>query len=244
MKAVVTAGGRIGGVFAELAGTFVKALVEIRGTTMLQRTIEALRAVGATRIAVVGGDEVRNACAALVERFINESPSGSENMLRALRAWPDDGEPLVYATSDLPYVRADAVDDFLSRMAPGTLAVALAQYARYAQRFPGAPPAGITLDGERIVNGGLFSIPSGSCERLAEIASGFFDARKQPWRMAGVIGPVTLGRFLFGRLSIAQLEAKATRVLGVPAAGIRNCAPELAFDVDTIDDYRYACAQR
>ena len=135
MKAVVTAGGRIGGAFAELAGTSVKALVEIRGTTMLQRTIEALRAVGATRIAVVGGEEVRNACAAFVERFINESHSGSENMLRALRAWPDDGEPLVYATSDLPYVRADAVGDFLSRMATGTLAVALAQYARYNATF-------------------------------------------------------------------------------------------------------------
>ena len=35
----------------------------------------------------------------------------------------------------------------------------------------------------------------------------------------------------------------AARTLRVPATGLRDCAPELAFDVDTLDDYRYACAQ-
>jgi hypothetical protein len=209
---------------------------------MLARIVAALRAAGVTQIAVVGGSEVRAACNGLVERVIDEAHSGAANLLLALRAWPEDGEPLLYATSDLPYVTADAATAFVQRVPSETLAVSLAEFAAFDVRFPGVSGFGITLAGERVVNGGLFSLPSGSAERLALIASRFFNARKQPWRMAGFVSPIVLFRFLVGRLSIAHLEAMAARMLQVPALAIRNCAPELAFDVDTDLEYRYACA--
>jgi GTP:adenosylcobinamide-phosphate guanylyltransferase len=242
MKAVITAGGRIDGAFASEAGTYVKALAPIRGVSMLDRIIEALRANGAERIAVVGGKEVRAACDGRVERVVDETPSGSENMLRALRAWPDDGERLVYATSDLPYITPSAIAAFLTRVPDGTLAIALSRYDAFCRRFPGAPPFGITLAGERVVNGGVFTVPFGSVERLTAVATGFFEARKRPWRMASLVGTAMLVRFLLRRLRVADLEARAQRVLSMPARAIRDCAPELAYDVDTFEEYTYACA--
>jgi CTP:molybdopterin cytidylyltransferase MocA len=242
VKAVITAGGRIEGPFASQAGTSVKALAVVRGATMLERIVEALRGAGATRIALVGGDEVRAAARDRVDRFVDESPSGSQNMLRALHAWSDDGEPLLYATSDLPYVTAETVGDFVQRVPPQTLSVALCEYGAYLARFPGAPVAGITLAGERVVNGGVFYLPGGSVARLAAMATQFFDARKRPWQMAGLVGAGVLLRFVFRRLSIADLEGRAHQTLGVPALGVRNCAPELAFDVDGENEYRYALA--
>lgn len=206
---------------------------------MLARMIAALRAGGVDEIAVVGGDEVRAACSATIDRFVDESPSGRENLLRALRVWPGD-ERLIYATSDLPYVTAEAVRDFLNRVGHGTLAVALAEYPAFIARFPNAPPFGIRLGGERVVNGGVFSIPQGAAEKLAAVAARFFDARKQPWRMASLVGPAVLIRFLSGRLRVSDLETMALHVLQVPAQALRGCAPELAFDVDTIAEYRYA----
>lgn len=241
MKAVITAGGRIDGIFARAAGTCVKALAPVRGTTMLQRMIDALRASGVAQVAVVGGNEVRTACASHVDRFVEESPSGSENLLRALRAWPED-ERLLYATSDLPYVTAAAIADFVQRVGRGTLAVALVEYDEFAARFPNAPPFGIRLAGEWVVNGGLFSIPHGATEKLAGVATRFFEARKRPWRMASLVGPSVLVRFLSGRLRVSDLETMALHVLKVPAQALRGCAPELAFDVDTAVDYRYACS--
>jgi hypothetical protein len=242
MKAVVTAGGRITGEFAQAAGTQVKALAPVRGVTMLQRMIDALRSADVTEIAVVGGNEVRAACGSAVERFVDESPSGSENLLRALRAWPDT-ERLIYATSDLPYVTGTAIADFTSRVGIGTLAVSLAEYGAFADRFPGASGFGITLGGERVVNGGVFSIPQGAPEKLAAMATRFFEARKRPWRMASLVGPGVLIRFLSGRLRVADLETMALHVLQVPAQALRGCAPEIAFDVDTLAEYRYACVQ-
>ena len=52
MKAVITAGGPIEGAYATIAGTRIKALAPLRGVTMLDRTIAALRQVGIDRIAV------------------------------------------------------------------------------------------------------------------------------------------------------------------------------------------------
>jgi hypothetical protein len=65
---------------------------------MLDRIIGALRGAGATGYRV-GGREVRAAAQDQVERFVGESPSGS--IAAALRAWPDDGEPLL-CHRDLP----------------------------------------------------------------------------------------------------------------------------------------------
>ncbi len=244
MKAVITAGGRIDGAFASAAGTRVKALASLHGATMLERVLDALRGTGATRIAVVGGEEVRGACGAAVDRFIDESPSGSENILRALRAWPEDGEPLLYATSDLPYVTAEAIRDFVQRTPTGALAVPLVEFADYAVRFPQAPSCGITLAGERVVNGGVFLLPPDSAPRLAGAATAFFEARKRPWRMASLIGPLALIRFVAGRLSVTDLEGTAHRVLQMPARAVRGCAAELAFDIDTAAEYGYATSHR
>jgi GTP:adenosylcobinamide-phosphate guanylyltransferase len=230
----------LSGVYAQEAGTSVKALAPVRGVSMLERVLSALRDAGVTRVAVVGGDEVRRACSDQVDRVISEAPSGTENLIRALRAWPDDGEPLVYAASDMPYVTSAAISDFLSRVPTGHVALPLARFDTYAARFPGAPPCGITLAGERVVNGDVFSVPGGSFARVEAIATRFFEARKHPWQMARLVSPRLFVRFLFRRLGIAHLEARAYRVLAVPAAGVRGCAPELAFDADTLADYRYA----
>ncbi len=241
MRAVITAGGRIGGAYAAAAATDVKALAMVRGATMLARIVEALRGAGATDIAVVGGAEVRSACGSSIERFIDEHPSGEENILRALRAWPDDGERLLYATSDLPYVTAAAVSDFARRVPAGTLAIALTEFEAFARRFPGAPPFGIRLNGERVVNGGIFSIPGGSIEALEKVALRFFAARKQPWRMANLVSPWVVLKLGLGRLDVTEIERIAQRTLGVAAMGVRHCAAELAFDADTLTEYRYAC---
>jgi GTP:adenosylcobinamide-phosphate guanylyltransferase len=242
MKAVITAGGRVDADYARETGTEIKALARVRGVTMLDRIVDALRGAGVGRIAVVGGEEVRAACADRVEIVIGESASGTENVVRALSAWPDDdGEPLIYATSDLPYVTTVAVVDFVRRVPPAAVAVALAEFDDFTARFPGAPPFGIRLAGERVVNGGVFQVPAGSCAEIAKVATRFFQARKQPWRMATLVNPLAMLRLAIGRLSVPELEVAARRVLKIEAVAVRGCAPELGFDADALIEYRYAC---
>lgn len=241
MNAVITAGGTIGGRYASLAGTRIKALARVRGQTMLDRTIEAAYTAGASRVAVVGGTQVAAACSSRVDKTVEQSDDGGENAARALRAWPTD-EPLLYLTSDMPYVTGAALKSFLALVPCGTFAMSLCSYAIFAQRFPGAPPFGVLLARERVVNGGAFAIPARTAPRIARVAATFFAARKSRLAMARLLGPTLTLRYITGRLSIDVLEAYATRALDVRACAIRHAAPELGFDADLVEEYEYACA--
>ncbi len=241
MNAVITAGGPIDGEFARRAGTDRKALAPLRGRTLVARAIHALRECGIARIAVVGNDAVRAACEAVsAVRMIPDSGSGTANVLAALDAWPDDRESLVYLTCDLAYLDAPSLQWFLDRVDPRAFAMPLCEHRDYVLRFPQSPPSGITLAGERVVNGGVFHIPPGSRAQIRSLATAMFEARKAPWKMARIAGPAILARHALGRLSIAQIEERAHRVLGVPVMAPRNAPAELAFDVDTIEEYEYA----
>lgn len=239
--AVITAGGRVDGEFAQAIGTDVKALAPYGSSTFLERTIAAAREAGIERVAVIGGAEVHACCGGLVERVIDESSSGAENLVRALHAWSDDS-PLLYLTSDMPYVTGSALRTFLSDARDGALSMPLTEWADFAARFPGAPPFGITLAGERVVNGGAFAIPPRAAPAIEAFAVRFFDARKSVWKMARLTGAALLLQFAFRRLGIAQLEAHAQRLLGMEARAVRHAPAELAYDVDVYEEYRYAVA--
>lgn len=242
MNAVITAGGVISGDYAKLAATHLKALVQIRGATMLAHAIDAARGAGAQRIAVVGGDEVRRSCETMVDKVIADSGTGSGNVLAALDAWADHDERLLYLTCDMPYVTARAVRSFVCKVPAEALSMALCEYDAFALRFPKAPPFGITLNGEMVVNGGAFHIPAGTHTKMRSFATQLFESRKAPWKMASIAGPALLLKFLFGRLAISELEERATSLLGVAVKAARGCAPELGFDADTFAEYRYALA--
>jgi GTP:adenosylcobinamide-phosphate guanylyltransferase len=241
VKAVVTTGGRVDAEYATAAGTDIKALASIRGQTMLDRILASLRGAGVERIAVVGGDAVRDACAARIDRYIEEGASGIDNVRRALAAWPEDGEPLVYATSDMPYVTESAVRSFISRVPSRTVAISLTEHDAFVARFPNAPAFGITLAGERVINGGCFLLPAGSASVVVDYATKLFEARKAPWKMVGMVQPAAMIKFALGRLSVTDVERVAQRITGFAALGVRDCAPELAYDADTAAEYRYAC---
>jgi hypothetical protein len=238
LNAVITTGARVDGEFARRIGTDVKALARIGDRTMLEATIEAARAAGVTRIAVIGGAEVRAACGAIVDSFVDEADGGT-NIRRALRAWEPDA-PLLYLTSDMPFIHAQALRAFLQAVPPDALALPLTDCAGFERRFPGAPAFGIELAGERVVNGGAFWIPPNAAAKIEAFAVRFFSARKSLTRMATVLGPVFCVRFMLRRLSIEALELHAQRLLGIPARAIRGAPPDLAYDVDTLEEYDYA----
>jgi CTP:molybdopterin cytidylyltransferase MocA len=239
---VITAGGRVDGEFARVLGTPVKALAPFGGRTFLSIAIDALRDVGVDRVAVVGGAEVRAACAHSVERIIDESAVGAENLRRALFAWGIE-TPLLYLTSDMPFLDGNALGEFLSRVPEQTLALPLTESAQFERRFPGAPPFGVTLAGEKVVNGGAFVIPPRAHAVIENFAARFFDARKSVWRMARLTGPTLLLQFVFRRLGVMQLETHARRLLGIPALAVRHAPPELAYDVDVLPEYQYAISR-
>jgi CTP:molybdopterin cytidylyltransferase MocA len=240
LRAVVTAGGRVEGAFAAALGTPVKALAPFGRGVLLDVVLDALAAAGVGEVAVVGDPTVARRLPDGV-RLIAAAPDGAVNVARALDAWPEGD--LLYATSDLPFVTGPDLRNFLAAGAAYDLTMPLAEAADYAAAYPGAPGHVTTLGDAHVANGSVFFIGRNARAPVRTVAGEFFAARKSALGMARLLGAPLLLRFLVRRLRIADVERRAAAVLGVRAAAIRNAAPGLCFDVDTLDDYRYACAR-
>ena len=238
LAAAITAGGRVSGSFAAVLGTDIKALAPTASQRLIDVSIDAARAAGAARIAVVGAKAVHEHCATRIDEAIDESPSGEENLRRAIAS--ARGAPLLLMTSDLPFVRGDAVSEFLERAQRSDVAMPLSSATAYAAAFPGAPEHTVSLGGERVANGSVFWFAPGTGARVSEIATRLFSARKSPVRMATLLGPALLLRFAIRRLRIADVEQRAHALFGLRVSAVRDCAPGLCYDVDTQADYEYA----
>lgn len=240
MTAAITAGGPIDDPFARSLGVRVKALVEVDGATLLARSIDAARGAGARRIAVIGGDDVRRACERDVDIVIPEGTDGRENIRRAIAAGED--RPLLLMTSDMPFVTASAVADFVARARTHDVALPLAEAETYLAAFPGAPDHITRIGRERIANGSVVYFAPGVASRALDVAGRLFEARKSLWRMAALLGPGLLARFAVGRLRIEHVEALGTSLMGLDVRAIRHSSPDLCFDIDTHADLAYARA--
>jgi GTP:adenosylcobinamide-phosphate guanylyltransferase len=239
LAAAITAGGRVDGAFAAAIGTEVKALAPVgSGRRLIDSSIDAARAAGAARIAVIGPRSVHEHCGMRIDEAIDESPSGEENLRRALAS--ARGAPLLLMTSDLPFVTSHATMEFLERAAGSDVAMPLAAATAYEVAFPGAPEHTVSLGGERVANGNVFWFAPQTGPRLTEIATRLFSARKSLTRMAALLGPVLLLRFATRRLRIADIENRAHALFGLRVNAVRDCAPGLCYDIDTQADYDYA----
>lgn len=242
LRAVVTAGGRVDGAFAAAIGTPIKALAPFGDGPLLDVVLNAIAQCGIAGVAVVGDDALAPQLAGHA-RLIGAAADGAINVARALDAWPD-GDDLLFATSDLPFAAGADLRAFLDRSAAFELTMPLAEAAAYEAAYPDAPEHVTVLGGERIAGGSVFFISAAARVPVRAVAGRFFAARKSALGMARLLGSALLLRYCVRRLRIADVERRAGRVLGVRAAAIRDAAPGLCYDIDTLDEYRYACALR
>jgi molybdopterin-guanine dinucleotide biosynthesis protein A len=238
LVAAITAGGRVDDAFAARIGTDQKALAPWRDGALIDASLNAARAAGASPVAVVGSPAVLAHCAGRIDVAIDEAPSGEENLRNALASAGD--RALLFLTCDMPFVDGQSVADFLARASDADAAMPLAEPSAYEAAFPNSPQH-VTRVGSELVSGGsAFFFNAGVAPRIQQIATRLFTARKSVWAMARLLGPGLLARFALRRLRIEDIERRAERVLALRARAIRRAAPQLCYDVDTLEEYDYA----
>lgn len=250
LDVVLPAGGRIGGEFAAETGVEVKALVDVGGRTVLERTLDALRETGRVRRAVViGPQEVRDhPCAELADAALPEGGnSGPANILRGIE-WlhEQDGgyaDRVLILTTDLPFLSPHAISTFVDSCPAGVdLCAPLVSKEAFEARFPGSGNQYVGLaDGQWTLGCGFLVDPRAIAANRDHIEA-VFAARKSQIGMARLLGLGFIIRFLTHRLSVAHIEARCTNMLGCSANGVPQSPPELAFDMDDLAEYRYAQA--
>jgi GTP:adenosylcobinamide-phosphate guanylyltransferase len=246
LDAIVLAGGPPDAISALEPGAPNKAFVRVGGVPLVQRTLNGLRASSridrivavappsaAAHPALAGASEVRGDGARMLESLRSGMQGFTEHAL------------VVVAVSDLPALDAPAVDEFVDAVLARDLDLAYACVERryHQAAYPEFPHTWARMRDGSFCGGGLVALRPRVLPRLDTLLDALGRARKSPLRLAGLFGWDVLARFAIGRLRIEDAEARGSRLLAARVGAIRCTQPQIALNVDRVEDVARANAR-
>lgn len=243
MTAVVLAGGPRDELALQTPGAPNKAFVAIGGVALVERTIRALKSSSAVSRVIVVAPESAHAHPALAMAD-ERRPDGKRirDSLRSGLAGLPPGQDVLVSTSDLPVLTPASVDDFILRAVDcdADLTYGCIERSVHQRRYPNVPHTWARLRDGTYCGTGLVTIRPRVFPSLERFIERLGRARKNPLALARLFGFRVLLRFATRRLSIANAEARASRVIGARVRAVVSPYPEIAVNVDRLSDLALA----
>lgn len=236
-SAVVLAGSRPGAPdpVAVAEGVSHKALIDVDGTPMLVRVVNALRDAGCSTIAVVANDPIVISLAADLKCEVIPAEDGPSASVAA--AFARLGAPMLVTTADHALLRPEWVQDFVADTPSGAdVSVLLARRETVEAALPGSRRTWLKLADGDWSGCNLFLLASPAASAALATWSAVEADRKRPWRIAARLGAGTLIRFALGRLSLTDALDGLGQRIGLVARPVAARDGLAAVDVDKMSD--------
>lgn len=208
---------------------------------MLAVVVDALRKTpGTARIVVVGPQRARSSTAG-VDQWIDEFPTGEENLIAALQAGTTDR--IVFSASDLPFVTPSSYSTLIASVGTDVdAAYPIYRREEFLKAYPeGRSKFARLADGEW-TGGSAFVLNRAPFLKNLNAVRRAFGARKSLFALASLLGPVLLLKFVSRQLRVADVERRASTVLGANVKAVTGADPALGMDCDDLSDLTYAHA--
>lgn len=246
VDALVLAGAPNTGFLSGASDEPYEALIRVAGRPMVEYVLAALRATRKVgRIVVVGPvPELQTALAGFppgVLEFVQSGGAIVENLKRGMERLSPRGRVLM-VTSDVPFLSARSVEDFLERTTSRNAALYYPIIHRETaeKRFPGVLRTYVTLKEGAFTGGNVILLEPELIERCEPLIRRAVDARKSAWKLARLLGPLFIVKLALKRLSLADIESKLAKVLGFQGAAVVTDHAEIGVDVDKPCDLELA----
>jgi GTP:adenosylcobinamide-phosphate guanylyltransferase len=220
---------------AAYAGVSHKGLIVLGGQTLLRRVLQAVDSAGAMRIGVSFNDTAIGAeldsirLHAPVTR-IAASDSPSLSVHQAAEALET---PLLVTTVDHALLQPEWVRQFLADAPKGAdIAVLLAPEAVVRAAAPHTQRTYLKFRDGRYSGCNLFLLRTPRALAAVDLWRKVEAYRKQPWRIALMLGPATLVGYALGLVTLDGAVRRIGRKAGVVAAAVRTPFGLAAVDVD------------
>jgi hypothetical protein len=139
---------------------------------------------------------------------------------------------LLVVTADLPWWDADGVEAFVRHAPAVDLVYPVVREADALARFPEQKRTYARIRDGRFTGGNAVLLTPRAVTRLLPVVDAAFNARKQPWALARIVGLATLLGLLTGTVRLSAIEARIERMLGVTARAFITSDAAIAADVD------------
>jgi GTP:adenosylcobinamide-phosphate guanylyltransferase len=235
-NALILAGSRGGSdPVADYAGVSHKALIVLDDQTLLARVAQALRAAGATQIAVSVSDDAVRAAAIMLGLTVLTAASGpSHSVSDGIAAL---GAPLLVTTADHALLRPEWITRFLADVpADADVAALLARRDVIEAAAPGTRRTYLRFADGAWSGCNLFHFATPRAVAALDLWAQVEADRKRPWRIVRRLGIGTLLRYMSGRLTLVAALAHLGRLANLKAAAVASPFGLAAVDVDKPDD--------
>ncbi len=226
--------------FLMFAGVDNKAMIDIDGKAMIQHVIDALNESRYVKNIYLVAPEDFEAASFDSKKPLRTIPSGDtavESLLNAIHG-SGEAEKVIITTCDNPLFRGFMLDEFIQRClttgadfcySVGRESVISDSYPEVKRTYVQAKDDGYTGANVYFVDKKGFSADE---EMLAKIDS----YRKTPWRYVRLIGRRTLMKFALRRITLEDVEERASEIIGCKFRLIPMPFPVCGIDVDKPSD--------
>lgn len=236
-RALVLAGSRPGEIdpVAAYAGVSHKGLIQLEGRTLLDRVLGAVRAAGAVAIGVSTSDPaIVDALPGDIRAIAASATGPSQSVADGAAAL---GFPLLITTVDHALLQPEWIAQFLTDApAQADVALMLAPEDRVRAAAPETRRTYLKFRDGRFSGCNLFLLRSAAALPAVALWRRVEQNRKQPWKIAAMLGPGLLVRYLLGRLTLDEAITRLGDLAGVRAAAVRAQDGLAAVDVDKPSD--------
>lgn len=214
-----------------------KALLPLAGRPLLAWTLDGLAAARQIEHAwVIGVTETGDWQGTLPLTLLADQGSMVKNALAGLAAVEEAGGAgyCVLASADIPLLTGPILERFIDSLAPHTALIYYPFIRRDVMeaRFPHAHRTYTALRDGVVTGGNVALIHTAVRHTNPDLWEAVTQARKHAWRVARLVGFSTLIKLLLRRLSLAEIQTVAGRLLGGPAVPFICPDPEIGMDID------------
>lgn len=240
---VLLAGGRAGWL-KEYAGTDIRALAPVSGSTMLEYITDALKKSGRTARIMLAAD------AGAMQQLRRVMPEGTEicaagndlpsSCLLAAKALQQPaGSKILFVCDDIPLLTPEAVCSFLDaceKYPDGELFYPVIPREICVRDYPEAVRTyGHLADGV-FTGGNMMLVAADVIPRGQEMAKDIFSRRKQPLKLCSWLGWSFVLKLLLHLLDTKEAEQRTSELLKMKCHVIICSNAEVGMDVDKLSD--------
>ncbi len=201
---------------------------------MVEYTLEALRGAGIERIVYAGPPAELEPAPDVLVPDRGSLIANLEAGIAEARS-----ERLLVASGDNPFITAEAVRWLLDNAPDAALVYPIIPREAVEKRWPGMRRTYARLRDGVFTGGNVIIIDKELFTRALPMARKIIELRKKPLALARLIGFGVLVKLLLGRLTIAELEARAEKLFGVPMRALVTPYPEVGADADSEEDFKW-----
>jgi GTP:adenosylcobinamide-phosphate guanylyltransferase len=246
INAIVLAGALNKSKLSEVSTEPYEASIEIAGKPMIWYVVKALlNSEKINKVLIVGPEDISDIDYGpeAVDRVELTLCSGNmiDNLLRGIDRFVEDKKILV-ATSDIPMITAEAIDDFINRCetVDADIYYSIGSKEDNESKYPGVARTYVKLTEGTFTGGNIVLLAPGVISRNRNIIAQAYALRKKPLKMARLLGFKVIIKMMFNRMSVAELEKRVQKLLGCKCKAIISPYPEVGIDVDKPSDLTLA----